>query len=39
MEGLRTLVRENHARLSRFAMPFMYKNTIFLPRQARDEHT
>jgi hypothetical protein len=26
MEGLRTLVREKHARLSRFAEPFMHKN-------------
>ena len=38
MEGLRTLVREKRARLSRFAVPFMHKNAIFLPRQARDEH-
>ena len=36
MEGLRTLVREK--RRSLVAMPFMYKNAIFLPRQARDEH-
>jgi hypothetical protein len=38
MEGLRTLVREKHARLSRFAEPFMHKNAIFLPRQAWDQH-